>query len=244
MSALHAAPPRARPGRIRALLALDGPVAMTSLAVFQYFVLSVSFLAAAALPAVAFQLLIGWQGTHLALWLGAVSTLPVAPATYALLRGARSTLTHKAEAHAVRTFWRAFADGCRTLWWAALAAAGIVLTLGYDIALYDASGAVLLFAAAAAAVAAVLLVAVSLVAASAPQARATAMVIVAARRICRRPHVALAWLLLIGLGVAATALPLVGPAVALFLPALVGVGIHICNDALRFHPHDETSQTP
>jgi len=66
----------------------------------------------------------------------------------------------------------------------------------------------------------------------------------AVRAIVRRPHIALSWLLLIGVGLAATALPLIGPAIALFLPAAVGAGIHICNDALRLPLNDETRQTP
>ncbi|MBW9094169.1 hypothetical protein JNB62_10785 [Microbacterium jejuense] len=273
--------------RARALVALDGPLATTVVAVFAYFTVSVSYLAC-LVPLFAFTGLVGWQATHLAVWLSAASLLPVAPATFALLRASRLLLAERGEARAVRAFWAAFAEGCRRLWWAAASLSLLVVLLQYDLALFEGSDAVLLLVGTGAALAAVLLVGVCVVSGSAPtvdervsssgarapsaqrpegegapsaqrpegegapsaqrpghqasSAGAVETLTAAATAIARRPHIALSWLLLIGVGLAATAIPLLGPALALFLPALLGAGIHICNDALRLIP-DETSST-
>ena len=231
--------------RMRALLALDGPLAATVLAVFRSFVLSVSFIGC-LVPVLAFTALVGWQATHLAVWLGAAALLPLAPATYALLRGARSLLSEPGDAATGREFWTSFARGCRDLWWAALGLGVVVVVLQYDLALFGGADAVVLLAAVAAALAVVLLIGVCVVAAAQPAGVRGPLetVTVAVRAIARRPHIALSWLLLTGVGLAATALPLIGPAIALFLPATVGAGIHICNDALRLPLNDETRQTP
>lgn len=235
--------------RVRALLALDGALAGTVLAVFRAFVVSVSFIGC-LVPVLAFTALVGWQATHLAVWLGAAALLPLAPATYALLRGVRTVLAERGDARAGREFWTSFARGCRDLWWAALGLSAILVVLQYDLALFGGADAVVLLAAVAAAVAVVLLIGVCVVAAAQPMGTertlpgAVETVTAAVRVIVRRPHIALSWLLLIGLGLAATALPLLGPAIALFLPAAIGAGIHICNDALRLPLNDETRRTP
>jgi|GEM_PF-1305884 len=270
--------------RARAMIALDGALAATVLAVFGYFTVSVSFLGC-LVPLFAFTTLVGWQATHLAVWLGAASLLPIAPAVYALLRATRLLLAERGEARAARESWTAFAEGCRHLWWAAVGVSAVALILGYDLALFGGADAVLLLAAVGAALAVALLIGVCVVRGSvstvnagvssagdgAPSAgrpvagfrslseRGTSetkrlertsyagaldTLTAAAKAIARRPHIALSWLLLIGLGLAATAIPLLGPALALFLPALLGAGIHICNDALRLTRPDETSHTP
>ncbi|NLP84292.1 hypothetical protein HF576_10555 [Microbacterium sp. CFH 90308] len=234
---MTAAPTPSRPvggfARLRAVLALDGAVAQLMLAVFQYFVVSVSF-AACLVPAVVFSLLIGWQPTHLSLWLGALSLLPLVPAVYALLRSSRRLLAERVDGGAGREFWRSFARGARNLAWAAIALSALVLLLGYDLALFGGSDAMLLFAAAAAAIVLALVIAVCAVAAVRGGGSPVELLTAATKAIARRPHVALSWLLMLGLGVALAALPVIGAPFALFLPALLGVGIHICNDALRF----------
>ncbi|MGU3646265.1 hypothetical protein ACLBXX_14960 [Microbacterium sp. C23T] len=229
--------------RMRAILALDGPLAGTVLAIFQYFVVSVSFLGCLS-PALAFTALVGWQSTHLAIWLGAASLLPLVPAMYALLRSTRRLLAERGEARAGGVFWRSFASGCRSLAWAAIAASAVVLLLAYDFALFGGSDAMLLFVAAAGAASLAFFIAVAVLAAAAKdEYGAVALATAAAKVIARRPHIVLSGLLLTGLGVAALALPMVGPPLALFLPALLGVSIHICNDALRLPLIDETRNT-
>ncbi|MBD3942609.1 hypothetical protein IF188_12960 [Microbacterium sp. NEAU-LLC] len=229
--------------RARALLALDGPLAGTVLAVFRYFTVSVSYLAC-LVPLLAFTALVGWQATHLAVWLGSASLLPIAPATFALLRSTRVLLVERGDAAAGRVFWSAFAEGCRHLWWTGVSLVGAAVLLGYDLALFGGSDVVVLLVAAGAALAVALLVGVCVVATAHGPRGAVETVTAAAKAIARRPHVALSWLLLLGLGLAATAIPVLGPTLALFLPALIGAGIHICNDALRLPLTDETRQTP
>ncbi|WP_203581854.1 hypothetical protein [Microbacterium hibisci] len=234
-------------GRVRVLLALDGPVAATMLTVFQYFVVSISFIGC-LVPVVAFTALVGWQPTHLALWLGVLSLLPLVPAGYALLRSSRRLLADRADAQGGRLYWRSFVVGCRTLWWAAAGASAVALLLAYDLALFGDSDAMLLFVAAGAAVAVMLLIAVCVVAAAGVAAgvarRPIETLSVAARAVARRPHIGLAWLLIIALGLIGAGLPIIGSAFALFLPALLGAAIHICNDALCLPLTDETRRTP
>lgn len=230
-------------GRLRGLAALEGPLATAVLTVFQYFLVSVSFWGC-LVPTFAFLALVGWQPTHVALWLGALSLLPVVPAVYALLRSSRRLLAERAEARAGRVFWTSFAGACRTLAWAALAVGVLVLLLAYDLALVGASDAMLLFAVGTAVVVLVLVIGICAVAATRSEYRPMDVTTAAVKAIARRPHVALSWLLLVGLGIAAMTLPVVGSALAMFLPALLGVGIHICNDALRLPLNDETRKTP
>jgi hypothetical protein len=243
MTASTAPSPRGSGARVRALLALDGPIATLLLTTFQFFLVSVSFVGC-LVPALLFTALVGWQSTHLAVWLGALSLLPLAPAVYALLRSARRLLIDRSDAHAAREFWISFAHGCRTLAWAAIAVCVLAVLLGYDLALFGASGAMALLIACAAAASAALLIAVCAVAAARDDHHAVELLTAAVKAIARRPHVALSWLLLTVIGVVALAVPVIGPPLALFLPALLGVGIHICNDALRLSLNDETRPTP
>jgi hypothetical protein len=230
-------------GRLRGLAALEGPLATAVLTVFQYFLVSVSFWGC-LVPTFAFLALVGWQPTHVALWLGALSLLPVVPAVYALIRSSRRLLAERAEARAGRLFWASFVRACRTLAWAALAVVVVTLLLAYDVALFGPSDAMLLFAVGAAALVLVLMVGICTVAASRSVHPPLDVATAAVKAIARRPHVALSWLLLVGLGMGAMTLPVVGSALAMFLPALLGVGIHICNDALRLPLNDETRKTP
>ncbi|CAH0148793.1 hypothetical protein SRABI98_00733 [Microbacterium sp. Bi98] len=230
-------------GRLRALVAMDGRVAHTMSAVFQYFIVSISFLGCFA-PAAVFTITIGWQPTHLAIWAASASLLPLLPATFALLCSTRVLITDPVDAHAGRVFWVAFIRGCRSLVWAAAGLSAIVLVLNYDLALFHDSHAMLLFIAGAAAVLAVLVIAICVVAAAETANGAISTLSLAMRAVARRPHIALSWLLLIGLGAGIASLPLIGAPVALFLPALLGAAIHICNDALRLPVIDEMRTTP
>ncbi|MDQ7879764.1 hypothetical protein Q9R08_17360 [Microbacterium sp. QXD-8] len=230
-------------GRLRGLAALEGPLATTVLTVFQYFLVSVSFWGC-LVPAFAFLALVGWQPTHVALWLGALSLLPVVPAVYALLRSSRRLLAERGTARAGRVFWTSFAQACRTLAWAALSVGVLALLLAYDLALFGASDAMLLFAVGVAVVVLVLVIGICAATARRSEHRPIDVTTAAVKAIARRPHVALSWLLLVALGIGAMTLPVIGSALAMFLPALLAVGIHICNDALRLPLNDETRKTP
>ena len=219
--------------RIGRLLGYDGAVATLLLTVFQYFLVSASFVAC-LMPTLLFQALVGWQLTHLALWLGALSLLPLAPALQALAIAADGLLTHGASVHAGRIFWRAFADAVRTRWAAALAVGASVLVFGYDVALLGADDWVLLGAAALVAVAAVVLIASIFLIAAGSELRGVALAVAAGRVVLLRPHLALVWLLLAGVAVFATTLPVVGAVAWFSAPALAAVGAAICNRTLGF----------
>ena len=225
--------------RITALLAYDGPIATALLRIFQFFLVAVSFIAC-LVPALVFQALVGWQGTHLALWLGAASVLPLAPAVFAALVAA-GVLLAPGETGAGRSYWRAFALGVRSLWWLALGLSLGVLLVGYDVALLGGSDSVLLFAVVVLALLLVLVVGISSMAAIHSPARP--LIVASVRATAARPHLALSWLLLIGVGVGASMLPVIGGAIALFAPALVACGIVICNRALNFSAPDDKEHT-
>lgn len=215
--------------RIGRLLGYDGVIATLLLAVFRCFLVSLSFVVC-LLPALAFQALIGWQATHLALWLGSVSLLTVAPALQALVLAASPLLD--GDARPVRAFWRGFADAARTRTGTATLPTVAALVLGYDVALLGADGPVLLGAAAVGAVAVAVVLSAAFLAAS--PLRGTALLIAAVRVIVLRPHLALAWLLLAALAVGAATLPVVGAVAWLFAPALAAVAAVVCNRSLGF----------
>jgi hypothetical protein len=210
--------------------------------VFQFFLVAVSFLACLA-PALLFDALVGWQPTHLALWLGAASLFPVSPAVLGALTAARRVLLVSGETGSARTFWRGFVRGARSLWWLTAGASGAVLVIGYDLALFGDSDAVLLVAVTGLAMLLVLVVGISSVAEACAITYPRALLVAAVQAIIARPHVALSWLLLIAAGVGASMLPVLGGTVALFAPALVACAIVICNRTLNFVADDKESSS-
>jgi hypothetical protein len=77
------------PSLLGRLLGYDGVIATLLLGAFQFFLVSLWFIACMT-PVLAFQALVGWQSTHLALWLGAASLSTAAPALQALVTAAAS----------------------------------------------------------------------------------------------------------------------------------------------------------
>ncbi|MDQ0615091.1 hypothetical protein QF046_002732 [Microbacterium sp. W4I4] len=223
-----------RPGRIARVLGYEGPVAAMMLGAFACFLASASFLAS-LLPAIAFQALVGWQSTHLAIWLGALSLSTAFPAVRALLVVAGAILDEGiATARVDRLYWRTLAGAFRDQPWAAGILPVAAVVLGYDLALMGSSDTVFLIVWAAVLVIVAFLI--GLASSTAPSGERTALELVAhtAVAIARRPHVALAWLLIVALTAAATVLPVLGALAVLLLPAVSAVGIVMCNRALGF----------
>jgi hypothetical protein len=218
--------PASRLGR---LLGYDGVIATLLLGAFRFFLVSLSFVACLT-PALAFQALVGWQATHLALWLGSASLLTVAPALRALAVSA-AVLLDGGPAPA-RAFWRGFADAVRAGRGASLLLSAAALVLGYDVALLGASGPVLLGAAAIAAIVVAVVLAAAFLADS--PLRGVGLLVAAARIVALRPHLALVWLLLAALAILAATLPVVGAVAWLSAPALAAVAAVVCNRALGF----------
>ncbi|MFK4762621.1 hypothetical protein ACI3KS_16965 [Microbacterium sp. ZW T5_45] len=215
--------------RLGRLLGYDGVIATLLLSAFRYFLVSLCFVACLA-PLLVFHAMVGWQPTHLSLVLGAAALLPLAPALHALLRASAALLD--GDHHVVRTFWRGFADAVRVRWGTAVAVSVAALVLGYDVALLGAGAGVLLGAVAAAGV--VIAVVVAGAALSDSPVRGAAFAAASVRIVMLRPHLALVWLLLGALGVAATTLPMIGAVAWLSAPALAGVAAVICNRSLGF----------
>ncbi|MGJ0389843.1 hypothetical protein [Microbacterium sp. CGR1] len=215
--------------RLGRLLGYDGVIATLLLGAFHYFLVSLSFVIC-LVPLLVFQSLVGWQATHIALWLGAAAVLPVAPALHGLTTAAAALLD--SETHVAQTFWRAFADAVRHRWGSALALSAAALVLGYDIALLGADAGVLLGAVAVAAVVAAIVVAAAFLSDS--PLRGAAYALAAARIVLQRPHLALVWLLLAALAGLATSLPVIGAVAWLSTPALAAVAATICTRTLGF----------
>lgn len=215
--------------RVGRLLGYDGVIATLLLGAFRYFLVSLSFVAC-LVPQLAFAALVGWQATHLALWLGAAALLPLVPALHGLVRAGAALLD--SDPHPARAFWRGFADAVRFRWGTVLALGAAVLVLGYDIALLGGDAAVLLGALAVAAVAAAVLVSAAFLSDS--PLRGVAYALAAARIVMRRPHLALVWTMLAALAALATSLPVVGAVAWFAAPALAAVAATICTRTLGF----------
>lgn len=215
--------------RLGRLLGYDGVIATLLLGAFRYFLVSLSFVVC-LVPMIAFQALVGWQATHIALWLGASAVLPVAPALHGLTQAAAALLD--SETHVAHTFWRAFVDAVRHRWGSALALSAAALVLGYDIALLGADAGVLLGAVVAGAVVAAIVVAAAFLSES--PLRGAVFALAAARVVLQRPHLALVWLLLAALAALATSLPVIGAVAWFSTPALAAVAATICTRTLGF----------
>nr|WP_201470691.1 hypothetical protein [Microbacterium hydrocarbonoxydans] len=215
--------------RLGRLLGYDGVIATLLMGAFRYFVVSLSFVSC-LVPMLAFQALVGWQATHIALWLGAAAVLTVGPALHGLTQAAAGLLD--SEPHVARIFWVGFVDAVRHRWGSAVVLSVAVLVLGYDVALLGADAGVLLGAVAVAAVVAMVTVSAAFLTES--PLRGIAFAVAAARIVMQRPHLALVWLLLGAAAVLTTTLPVVGAVGWLSAPALAAVAATICNRTLGF----------
>jgi hypothetical protein len=214
--------------------AYDGPLARALLTVAYLFAVSLS-LVACAVPYVLFEQLVGWQPTHLALVTGVLSTLPFGPALFATLSAARDLLdVHGSPGAPFRRFRLAFASGVGSLWWYWALVGFLTLLMAYDVALAAEATVVVAAAGILAAVAIVLGVALSCAVLSGASGRPSALLVVAVRAAAARPHVALAWLLLVAVTYAVTLIPIIGPSLALFTPAAAACGILIVNRTFGF----------
>lgn len=221
--------------------ALDGPVARTALLWWYAFVVSVCFLLAFT-PYLLFERLVGWQPSHLAIWLGAASLAPAGPALCGLLGAMRVLVGDREDpGRPMRQFVGAVRAGAPRLrrWWGAVPAAA--LFLGYDAVLYrEAVPSAPALVAVVGVLITVLLVGVTAVAgadvgaagAGAEGLRSAAHATLSS--FLRRPLVPLAWLVLLAGAVLLTRLPVVGPSLVLFAPAGWAGAVDVVNRAWGF----------
>lgn len=219
--------PTGAAGRLSALTSYDGSLARVLLGLWHHFATSAQFIAA-LVPAIVFTALVGWQPTHLAIVLGVLSLMPAGPGAYAVLAVNADRLAARGHvAGSGRRFWAAYAEGARRLawWWAACGV--LALVVGYDLALFGASDALLVGASVLAVAAAVTTIALAADARRGAADRPLAALAACGRTFARRPLAFFSWALLI-VAVAATPLvPAVGASLFLFVPSLAAMAVLI-----------------
>lgn len=212
---------------------LDGPLASTLLAVWSLFVPSVCFLACCA-PYLMFERVVGWQPSHGAIWLGALSVTPIGPALRGLLATAHATVGEKGyPGRLVHCFLGAIRAGSPALKAAWCSVPVVTLLLAYDLAVSRPGTRVLVVTVGIVLV--LLLVGASC--ADRPGLRAPDLLHVVLAAAARRPYLPLTWLFLLGAGMAATAIPLLGPSLLLLVPAAWAAAVDVVNRTWGYPTH-------
>lgn len=216
------------------VLAPEGRVNRVMLSILQHVQASV-LLMVALIPAFAFHALVGWQATHLALWLGVLALLPAGPGLFALHTVSRAFLLEGSyPGHGVRRFVAAYGRGVAGLWQWWLVVALVGLLLAYNLALYGASDAVLALALVGLAALLALSIGVSCAAFVAPGHGWLSLLAAVGSAGLRRPHVLLSWVFLALLVGGSVYLPVVGVSLPLIAPGLAACAILVVNAATGF----------
>jgi hypothetical protein len=219
---------------MKAFFTYDGRLARSLLAAFQFFIVSVQFLAT-ALPAILFDRLVGWQPTHGAIWLGVLSTVSIGPGAVAALSSMRAfVLEGGYPGRPFRTFWTGFSTAITRLWWFWTGLAVLEVLLAYNLALYGALDAVFIGAVLVGALLLVACVSMSCALLAGASGRPLLMLASAMRAAIVRPQAPAAWILLVAIGCGSTLVPVIGPNLALFAPGVCAWAILIVNDAVGF----------
>ncbi|MGY3521052.1 hypothetical protein ACVMYR_32665 [Micromonospora sp. PTRAS2] len=205
-------------------------MAQTAIAVWYVFVISLCFLVA-CLPYFVFETVVGWQASHVALWLGTLSLAPVPPALRGLMESARALVTERGHpGRPIRRFYRAVLDATpalRALWYTVPV---LILLMAYDLALYGAdSSAATVAVAVAATIVGIVVIGASATSAPTPGDSLPGLVTAVLRALGRRPLVPMAWILLLVVAIAASRTPLLGPSLTLFLPGAWAAAVGIVN---------------
>jgi hypothetical protein len=211
---------------------LDGALAASLLTVWSLFVPSVCFLIC-CVPYLIFDRAIGWQPSHGAIWLGALSVAPISPALRGLLATAHATVEEKGyPGHLVRRFLSAVRAGSPALKGAWCLAPVVTLLLAYDVVVSSPGTRALVVAVGITLV--LLLVGVSC--ADRAGQRASDLLLVVLGSAARRPHIPVTWLFLICAAMGVAVVPLVGPSLLLLIPATWGAAVDIVNRTWGFFP--------
>lgn len=216
------------------LLAYDSRLSRVLMGAFWWFITSVQFLVT-ALPFAAVDHASGGTLTHAAIWLGAISALPIGPGAYAALQCMRDSLAESGYPGApFGRFRRAWTQGWKRLWRLWTGASVVGLLLAYNAALYGGGDAGFIGVTAAAVLGIVAVTAAS-AAALAGAAGPTLTVLTAGLRAAvLRPQATIAWLALAALAYGAALVPVVGANLALFTPAGCAWAILVVNAATGF----------
>lgn len=224
------------------MFAVDGDLSRRVMAVAEVVGASAATLLVTS-PAWVFAYLGGWQPAHAALWLGALTTLPLGPAAVALLTTVRRVLLRRAPSpHPVRGFLAALLFGL-SAWRVWAVGAAIVLVIGYQLTIMGTtSTAVLAPTVLLAVICGLAGCAVS--SGMAAQHRAPApMAAASLRAALKRPTVLCVWAFVTALAALAPAIPLVGPTLAFLAPAGWAVAVVVVNVTFGFDDAVEASRT-
>jgi hypothetical protein len=216
------------------LLAYDSRLSRVLMAAFWWFITSVQFLVT-ALPFAFVDHASGGESTHAAIWLGAISALPIGPGAYAALSCMRESLAEPGYPGApFGRFWRAWSQGWKRLWrlWAGASVMGLLLA--YNAALYGSGDAAFIGVAIGAVLLLVAVTAASSAALAGAEGPTLAVLTAGLRAAALRPQAPIAWLALAALAYGAAHLPVVGANLALFTPAGCACAILIVNAATGF----------
>lgn len=224
-------------GKLLGVFSYDSAVSQTLLNVWAVFVIAVLgwlFL----LPQVAFILLVGWQPTHVAVWLGILSLIPIGPGLRGLFAASRAVLAERSyPGHLARTFFFSIRQASRGQILVWVAASVAELFVAYDIALFGTTPSVFVPAVGLAILVAVLLMASAATEPATPHGTVlslreymAAMLIVVARKV----YVPLTWLFLLIVVAMLSRIPLVGSMLLLFAPGLWGLLAALVATMFRF----------
>jgi hypothetical protein len=206
----------------------DGPLARTLLGVWSVFVPSVCFLICCT-PYAVFERAIGWQPSHGAIWLGALSLAPVGPGLRGLLAATRAVVGERGyPGHLVRRFVDAIRSSSPALRAAWCWLPGVTVLLAYDVAL---AGPLVLVVGIA-----LLVLLIGASAADRPGQRGSALLQVVLVSAVRRPQAPLSWLFLLTAATLATTIPLIGPQLLLVMPGAWAAAVDVVNRAWGFTP--------
>lgn len=215
--------------RVGSWLAPEGRLSRMLLTILQHFESSALFVVC-LMPALAFHALVGWQPTHLAVWLGVASLVPAGPGLFALLAVSRDFLAENGyPGHGIRRFSAAFVRGLDRLatWWALTAFLGLLLA--YNLAIAGASDAVLVGSIVLLACICATTVGASVAVLTGADAGLLSLLAAVATVAIRRPHVVLTWILIGVTTGLACLLPVIGTSLALVLPGLAATAVLVVN---------------
>lgn len=221
---------------VRRFVAYDSPVSQTVLTVWGVFVTAVCAWLL-LLPQLAFELLVGWQSTHLAIWLGVASLVTVGPMLRGLMTASTDILAEKGyPSHLARGFFSSIRNAPRALWMLWALAFPVGLFVAYDVALAGGSVSRMVPAIVLGVLLALLLTAAGVLAQDGRHGDQGLIGLVTASLMAmvRRIWLPLTWLFLLAVCLLLTRIPLIGPTVALFVPALWGLGVALVNGMWRF----------
>lgn len=221
-------------GKWLSIANFDSPVSQAILCVWQVFV-NGALLWFAAIPYLAFDLMVGWQPSHGAIWLGCAAAFPLLPALTGLMSVSADMAEQRGYVGAtVRRFIAAIVKaprGIKKLWALCFAA---MVCMAYDIALFPGAAGMSISAVVVFAIMILVLIAVSILDRREGHASLRGTVTYAVACLVRKPYLPLVWCFVLALAIAISFLPIVGSCWLVFAPGVCGIVIAVVNWSTGF----------